>query len=137
MFAVSHVISIMCICLLFAQWCLPSNPIIYLFNLEKSRQRIWSNFCLQVLMGGLQWRENQTLLWCEQWEVENQRTKVSAQEIFIRCKEMKVVKHWKMFSWEVVESPSLDIFQIQLDKVLSDLIWPWSWPYFDTVCVCL
>ena len=33
-----------------------------------------------------------------------------------------VVKHWKRFPEEVVESPSVEIFKTQLDVVLGNLL---------------
>ncbi|KFV77944.1 hypothetical protein N308_11556, partial [Struthio camelus australis] len=34
---------------------------------------------------------------------------------------VRVVKHWSKFPREAVESPSLEIFKIQLDVVLGNL----------------
>ena len=36
---------------------------------------------------------------------------------------MSVVKHWHRLPREVVDAPSLETFQVRLDRVLSNLIW--------------
>jgi len=35
---------------------------------------------------------------------------------------MKVMKHWKRLTIDIVESPSLEIFRTQLDMVLSNML---------------
>jgi len=34
---------------------------------------------------------------------------------------MKVVRHWKSFPREVVDVPSLEMFEVRLDRALSNL----------------
>lgn len=41
------------------------------------------------------------------------------------------VRHWKRLSRGVVQSPSLEVFKIQLHKALSNYVWPQSWPCIE------
>jgi len=36
---------------------------------------------------------------------------------------MRVVRHWYRLPREVVDAPSLETFQVRLDRALSNLIW--------------
>lgn len=44
---------------------------------------------------------------------------------------MRAVKHWKRLLREVMQSPSLAVFKIRLNKALSSLVWSHSWCCFE------
>ena len=43
----------------------------------------------------------------------------------------RAVKQWSRSPREVVQSTSLEVFKTRLDKALSNLVWPSSWPCFE------
>lgn len=59
------------------------------------------------------------------------------QEILIGYKEKLFycdnTQAWGSLPREVVQTPSLEIFKSQLDKILSNLVWPQSQPCFKEI----
>lgn len=60
----------------------------------------------------------------------SQKRKVKTRYWMRNISHMRTVK-WNLLPSELMPSPTLDIFKTRLDKALSNLVQPHSWPYFE------
>jgi len=107
-------------------WCEEKLRELGLFSLEK--RRLWGRLIagFQYLKGAYK-KDGDTLFskaCCDRTRgngcnLKEGRFKLDRRK---KCFTLRVVKHWHKLLREVVDGPSLETFQVRLDKALSNLI---------------
>jgi len=97
-----------------------------LFSSEKRRVQGNINVAFQYLKGAYKRDRNRpsNRTCCNRTRGNGFKLKVGRFRLHIRKKffTVRMLKHWKRLSREVVEAPSLEMFKVRLDGALSNLI---------------
>lgn len=99
----------------------------WLFNLEKAQEGIKEDLINVYKYLKREWnKEGDRFFQCAQWQDKRWQAQTKTHEILSKHKEsllcvftsLRVMKYCNISSWEVMDSPSLEIFRSRLDMVL-------------------